>query len=215
MAVSKKFGGRPKREPKPGERVQLSFRITPEIKKRLDEAAEHSGRSQSQEAEFRLELSFHREQLLIESMTLLFGRELAGLIYTLGVVMSRVGTVTANRKMLGTTPWMVQPYPYDQAVRAAVSLLEALRPQGDPKLSVDVSAAGLLGESISKDSETQIDRFGENLAKLMIHALLEHPYKGAGFQQDAEKIRCLLGPVLNQLKEPSTDEGQLNPPRQA
>jgi hypothetical protein len=39
-------------------RVQLSFRITPYLKKRITEAALANGRSQSQEAEFRLEYSF-------------------------------------------------------------------------------------------------------------------------------------------------------------
>src|SRR5262245_45832960 len=55
--------GRPRQEPEPGERVQLSFRVTPELKRRLDAAATKSGRSQSQEAEFRLEQSFDREEI--------------------------------------------------------------------------------------------------------------------------------------------------------
>ena len=50
--------GRPRIEPAEGERVQLSFRVTPELKRRLTAAADKSGRSQSQEAEFRLERSF-------------------------------------------------------------------------------------------------------------------------------------------------------------
>jgi uncharacterized protein (DUF1778 family) len=47
-----------------GERVPLSLRVTPEIKLRLAEAAKRSGRSQSQEAELRLERSFDRSELL-------------------------------------------------------------------------------------------------------------------------------------------------------
>ena len=62
MAVeSKKRAGRPRKEPEEGERVQISFRVTPNLKRLLTDAADRSGRSQSQEAEFRLERSFWSE----------------------------------------------------------------------------------------------------------------------------------------------------------
>ena len=41
----------------------LSFRVTPELKRKLAEAAAKSGRGQSQEAEFRLEQSFREDRL--------------------------------------------------------------------------------------------------------------------------------------------------------
>ena len=50
--------GRPTKAPKAGDRVSLGLRVTAEIKSRLDAAAMISGRSQSQEAELRLEQSF-------------------------------------------------------------------------------------------------------------------------------------------------------------
>ncbi len=42
----------------PANRVALSLRVSPEVKQRLDDLAEKSGRSISQEAELRLEQSF-------------------------------------------------------------------------------------------------------------------------------------------------------------
>lgn len=42
----------------PGERVAMSFRVTPEMKAKLDTAAATSGRSLSQEIELRLEQAF-------------------------------------------------------------------------------------------------------------------------------------------------------------
>ena len=57
---TKKRVGRPRKEPEDGERVQLSFRVTPKLKRLLVGAADESGRSQSKEAEFRLERSFWR-----------------------------------------------------------------------------------------------------------------------------------------------------------
>jgi hypothetical protein len=52
------------------------------MKHRLDAAADQSGRSQSQEAEFRLERSFDRSDLLTEVLRLAYGKEIAvGLIW--------------------------------------------------------------------------------------------------------------------------------------
>ena len=59
MDDPKKRRGRPT----VGERVPLGLRVTPEMKRRLDAAAKQSGRSQSQEAEFRLERSFGQDRL--------------------------------------------------------------------------------------------------------------------------------------------------------
>ena len=72
--------GRPTKAPKPGERVSLGLRVTADIKQKLDEAAARSGRSQSQEAELRLERSFEREELLPEVLTLAYGKPLADVL---------------------------------------------------------------------------------------------------------------------------------------
>jgi hypothetical protein len=53
----KKRIGRPTKAPKPGERVTLGLRVTPEMKRRLEAAAIQNGRSLSQEAELRLSRS--------------------------------------------------------------------------------------------------------------------------------------------------------------
>jgi TraY domain len=53
--------GRPMKAPTEGERVMIGVRVTPEMKNRLMEAAEKSGRSLSQEAEIRLQQSLDVE----------------------------------------------------------------------------------------------------------------------------------------------------------
>jgi len=63
MALKKKTG-RPTKPGKKGERVPLGLRVTASLKEQLDSAALKSGRSQSQEAEFRLERSFQEEAML-------------------------------------------------------------------------------------------------------------------------------------------------------
>jgi hypothetical protein len=61
----KKRIGRPTKPPKPGERVSLGLRVTPQMKQRLERAAIRKGRSLSQEAEYRLEASLDSDDHLI------------------------------------------------------------------------------------------------------------------------------------------------------
>lgn len=56
--------GRPMKAPARGERVSLGLKVTADIKRRLDGAARASGRTQSQEAEHRIELSYQYERAL-------------------------------------------------------------------------------------------------------------------------------------------------------
>ena len=71
--MPKKRMGRPTKAPVEGERVSLGFRVTADIKRRLEEAAVKKGRSLSQESEFRLEHSFDTESMLLEALTLAYG----------------------------------------------------------------------------------------------------------------------------------------------
>jgi hypothetical protein len=80
MGTKAKKMGRPIKAPKPGERAALGFRITADTKQKLVLAAEKSGRSQSQEAELRLERSFERQDLMTEALTLAFGEAIGGLL---------------------------------------------------------------------------------------------------------------------------------------
>ena len=54
--------GRPRRKPLKG-RVPLSLRVSPALLRRLAAACRASGRSQSQEAELRLEISLRENSL--------------------------------------------------------------------------------------------------------------------------------------------------------
>lgn len=71
-----KTPGRPGRKPRPakqGQRVSLGLKVTPEIKNWLDAEAKRNGRTQSQEAEARLENSFRNERVFDEAIDLVFG----------------------------------------------------------------------------------------------------------------------------------------------
>jgi predicted transcriptional regulator len=133
----KKLGGPQKRELKPGERVALSLRMTPGLKRRLDAAADANGRSQSQEAEFRLEQSFDRQELLADALTTAYGsKEVAGLVMLIGDALQNAGSgqyalFRSWPEVLteGRGAWMANSEAYAQATDAVHRILEALRPQ--------------------------------------------------------------------------------------
>jgi hypothetical protein len=60
----RKLPGRAPRKPLPAERFALSLRLAPEVKLRLDAECKANGRSQSQEAEYRLARSFWLDDLI-------------------------------------------------------------------------------------------------------------------------------------------------------
>lgn len=62
--MAKRPRGRPVLLPNESERVSIGFRTTPMIKMALMEAAATNGRSISQEAELRLELSFRDDRVV-------------------------------------------------------------------------------------------------------------------------------------------------------
>jgi hypothetical protein len=178
--------GRPRQEPEPGERVQLSFRVTPELKRRLDAAATESGRSQSQEAEFRLERSFDRQDLLPQVMSLNYGKELAGVLMLLGTVMIWADAFhrVDNKEPRGPShkwAWAPDADAYDQSVQGAVAVLEAMRPKGSP----------IIAQSNA----------GVEMAHTIIKAVRDDPDAAEnGFTDGAPTIRALLGPLVERLR---------------
>lgn len=119
--------GRPGREPRPGERVPLGLRVTPDLKRRLDGAAMRSGRSQSQEAEFRLASSFDREDLLREVLSLRFGDEVASWLLTLGLAAEGVGGHCFRMKHTrDAETWAADGFAVKQALEAMRHVVDAI-----------------------------------------------------------------------------------------
>jgi hypothetical protein len=87
MAASTIRIGRPARTPKPGERVSLGLKVTPTVKTRIDALARQNGRTQSQEAELRLEQSFRDETRIELFHDAIYGSQLAALLELTGRVL--------------------------------------------------------------------------------------------------------------------------------
>jgi hypothetical protein len=141
VAESSKRPG-PGRPPSPGERVPLGLRVTKELKARLDRAAEASGRSQSQEAEFRLESTFNAENAVIDALDLAYGRHWTGILLALAKVGHHVGTRGVFLSQFkgeghGVEDWLTDSYAYDQVVRGVNTVLEEFRPVAPMKTPPD------------------------------------------------------------------------------
>src|SRR5262245_2356565 len=110
MEGASKRRGRPSRAPDPGERVKLGLRVTPTLKQHLDTAAQNGGRSQSQEAEFRLEQSFDRGDLLSDALTLAYSPELAGLLLTIAAAIDHAARHASRAVPDDARHWSMNAY---------------------------------------------------------------------------------------------------------
>lgn len=76
--------GRPTKSPKPGTKASLGLKVTASLKAQLEHEAARNGRTQSQEAEARLERSFDRQGLLPEILSANYGEQIGALIFVIG-----------------------------------------------------------------------------------------------------------------------------------
>jgi TraY domain len=146
MAKQPAQKGRPrKKAPKPGERVSLGLRVTAEMKAALDEAAARSGRSQSQEAEFRIERSFYDQQILYDALELAYGSSVAGMMLVLGDVMRLV----MRHGDILRAPWDERSETFDQAVAGINAILTALRPGPTTTPLSEIQLEGIKGMGVA------------------------------------------------------------------
>jgi TraY domain len=154
MQIERKKMGRPLKPATTGSRVSLGLKVTAETKEKVAQAAEASGRTQSQEAEYRLEQSFDRLSLLPDALTLRLG-ELGGIVLWIAYAMEYNGRHAAWAVSQGDVAkwqgdaWLDNATAYDAAVKAAHRTLELFRPKGKveacgPLPDVDALLSGQL-----------------------------------------------------------------------
>lgn len=180
MKSTKRVGGRPRLKPvHDGERVHLGFRVTPDLKSRLEMAAELNGRSQSQEAELRLERSLSSEQVLEEALDLAYGPAPAALVLTIAQVMSDAGRYAAFSATGSSGPadWLDDAAAFDQAAEAVTEVLRTFR--------------AALGEFRAPRSNSLPD-LGVGLARGYLEAI-KNEDRGGAIGDWAKPIRKKLG----------------------
>lgn len=123
--------GRPASSDKSKAGEYVGFRSPKELKEKLEQAAQASGRSLSTEVQFRLERSLESQALMYDALELAYGRDLAGLMLGVADVMSGVGEwaslLTTGQHLKN---WVANPSAYARAVAEAVRFLEEMRPPG-------------------------------------------------------------------------------------
>jgi hypothetical protein len=98
----------------------LSTRITSDLKNSLASAAKSSGRSLSQEIEYRLRRSFDEDRNIFD---LFGGRQL----YAIFRIIPRLAELHGARR----DDWLHDPYLFDQTLRSVNAVLEQFRPHGE------------------------------------------------------------------------------------
>jgi len=122
--------GRPLKTAKPGTRVSLGLKVTPETKTRIDEAARRNGRTQSQESEYRLERSFADEAAFPNEQVRFWAAYMANTFTQAGAHAAREET----GEDVDATIWMKHADTYRAAV---VEVFDALLRQ-HPGTAADV-----------------------------------------------------------------------------
>jgi hypothetical protein len=158
------------------------LRVTPQVKRRLDEAAEQSGRSQSQQAEFLLEQALDRGDLLREVLTLTFGKRAAGLLLLMGIAMQGSAMLTLFTKNRNPSDdWTSDPDAYREAGRAVLELWMLAKPSGEE------TVRDSYGLKYAMELVAALGRSGEQLSILDEHL----PHSDAAL--------ALLGPIAERM----------------
>ncbi len=184
--------GRPTTPGKAGQKSTLSIRATGQLKDKINNAAKANDRSLSQEAELRLERSFHNQALVNEVLEAMFGKPLAATLLTIGRTMDHTGRTRAFHEtgtLEGSSTWFDHPGAFDQAVQGATHVLERLRPSGDPK-------ATRLPKSLPKRVRESLAALGIGLANGCFEALTGNPVTRADGEW-AVPLRDTLGPRVD------------------
>lgn len=134
MTGSKRIG-RPVKPAKRGTKVSLGLKVTADVKGMIDSAAKKSGRTQSQEAELRLERSFQSEDV--------FTAALGGpAMRNIALLMIATFAHAGETKSAGRTPkeWLRDPDVYRWAfVSTAMALIDGMPnpSSGEAKRALD------------------------------------------------------------------------------
>lgn len=145
--------GRPTKKATPGSKASLGLKVTASLKARIEEAAEISGRTQSQEAEYRLERSFDRQDLTMEVLSSRFGSEAANMLILLGVgmittvVLSRIAIAAAQEKedlaeAEVRRDWLDQRDIYDAVASTTAKIFEKYRPAAGEEAAPAKTSSG-------------------------------------------------------------------------
>jgi hypothetical protein len=99
-------------------------------------ASEQSGRSLAQEIELRLERSLDDQRHLAEVLELGFGRQVAGIMLTMGYVMKEV--LFADDTVRQPDGWLSSPRAFSEVTQSINALLQVIDPDVSPSVLAEL-----------------------------------------------------------------------------
>lgn len=111
-------------------RAQVGLRLRESLRSRIEKAARNRDVSMNTEIMERLHQSFDFEGRLGGPQVTLVVETIAAAMRSSG----RMAGFMATRQVSKEDEWLTIPYAYDQAVKAAITVLEAHRPEGEIKV---------------------------------------------------------------------------------
>ena len=168
----------------------------------------------SSEIERRLRRSFAKDERIDESLG---GYQMYAVLRMIAAAMNSTGEVAfaiAARSDRSKISWLTDPYAYDQAVKATIKVLEALRPDADASLprgpvleQFDIPPTRDF-PSVTSDFAAELHRLGEQFASEIVSKVAQAeatvpPLNSRVPNEErlARTIASNLGPIHNQLKK--------------
>jgi hypothetical protein len=153
----------------------FTFRGRGDMHERLSHAAALNQHSISEEIESRLSKSFENDQNFYGLM-----RVIAAAIQEAG---NSAGYLTTSSRE-GARDWLHNPWAYDQAMSAAVRVIEAFRPKGDPS---------------PPEGQAQMQNLGRDFASGILHEIARGEARVSINAARTNELRRELGDLAERL----------------
>ena len=193
--------GRPINPRTPGKRASLGLKVTDEIKYRLDTAARGNGRTQSQEAEVRLEQSFRKVDLLPQVLDLAYGARPGGLLFMIGWLVKDVAGLAsapspseAGRSLTVPDDWITHPWARHQVADALRSIADELDPDPE-RVAVPEWIASYGNEAAQREMATTGWRAGK-----AVWGAVRDPQSHVQFGEALKPAHERLGAALDHMQ---------------
>lgn len=177
--------------------VDVKIRMKEPLRAAIERAAKRRGVSMNSEMTDRLERSLRDEAWAVHAFEARYGKRLAGMIEILARAMDETGRHVgfwATGTLDGATNWFDVPYAFDQATKAAIAILDALKPPGDP------SPVGAILAVQSQLPPDFAENVGESFALGFLRAVSDEEHDGQ-FADWAAGPRAMLGPIGSRLEK--------------
>jgi hypothetical protein len=194
--LPKRRGPSASRPSVPDQKTTISVRVSGTLKDQLVAATAKNDRSQSQEAEIRLEMSFREEAFAERALELRYGPRLAAVLTMIGDLMHQTGRIIGfqvSGTLEGADNWVEDPTAFDAAGQAAIVALAGVAPAGDVKYPKIGTPPG-----IGVDLDQALTQTGASFALGLLQAIADPDSAvSSGALEKASELRPRLGSLAN------------------